>query len=807
MTNTMDYEQLGLFYLGRRYDPKTRQTAADPVLYDSSDLLTHAVCIGMTGSGKTGLGISLIEEAAIDGLPVLAIDPKGDLANLMLTFPGLTAAEFAPWVNPDEARAQQLTVDAFAAKEAERWAKGLAAWNEDGARIARLKAAAEVAIYTPGSRAGLPLSILETFQAPPRSILDEPELLAARVQSVATSVLALAGVTGDATTSREHVLVSTLLQDAWRNGRSLDLASLIGQVQTPPIGKIGVLELESFYPAAERFALAMKLNNVLAAPGFAAWMEGQPLDVGKLLYTPAGKPRVAVISIAHLGDTERMFFVALLLEQVLAWVRSQRGTTSLRAVFYMDELFGFLPPTANPPSKVPLLMLLKQARAFGLGCVLATQNPVDLDYKALSNAGTWFLGRLQTERDKARVLDGLEGVAASSGQGFDRQGLDSLLSGLEKRVFLVHNVHDDAPVLLQSRWALSYLRGPMGRDEIRALTDPLRAAAAGPATAVPASAGAPAASAPTATAAVAAAPAAIAASRPILPPDVPQYFAPGSGDTWVPMLVGAARVSYSDSKLKLDETNDVVMFTPLTDGPVACDWEHAEPADFGIGALETSPTGGGSFGPLPAAASKAKSYAGWTKDFSSWAARSQSVELFKSSRTGLVSHPGESEAAFRIRAGHDAREARDAAIAELRAKYAPKVAALEERIRKAGLTIQKEQEQASASKLSTAMSVGASVLGMFLGRKSLSATNVGRVATAARGVSRIGQESQDVERARANEAAIVEQKRQLEETIEQEVQSLQQEYGGDGDTFERVVVKPKRGGVQVQLVALVWRPE
>ena len=821
----MNYEQLGLFYLGRRYDAAARTRTADPVLYDSSDLLTHAVCIGMTGSGKTGLGIALIEEAAIDGLPVLAVDPKGDLANLMLTFPGLSAQEFAPWVNPDEARAQGLTPEAFAAREADRWKAGLAEWDEDGARIARLKAAAEVAVYTPGSRAGLPLSILETFNVPPRAIVDEPELLAERVQSVATSVLALAGVTGDATTSREHVLVSTLLQEAWRQGRNLDLATLIGQVQAPPVAKIGVLELESFYPASERFALAMRLNNVLAAPGFATWLEGEPLDIARLLYTPAGKPRIAVVSIAHLGDTERMFFVALLLEQLLAWVRAQRGTTSLRAMFYMDELFGFLPPTANPPSKVPLLTLLKQARAFGLGCVLATQNPVDLDYKALGNAGTWFLGRLQTERDKARVLDGLEGVAAGAGQGFDRAGLDALLSGLEKRVFLLHNVHEKAPVLLQSRWALSYLRGPMGRDEIRALMDPQRATtAATGATAATTPSFMPAAGVTTTTAtaaatgAVAAAPTAspaspaaatpvAPASRPILPPDVPQYFAPGHGDTWVPMLVGAARLRYTDTKLKLDETSDIVVWTPLTEGPVAADWERAEPAEFGIDALSQQPPASGAFAPLPAAASKPKSYAAWTKEFSAWASSAQSVELFRSSLTGLTSHPGETDAAFRVRASHAAREARDGAIAALRKKYAPKLAALDERIRKAGAAISKEEAQASESKLTAAVSVGASVLGALFGRKVVSATNAGRVASAARGVSRIGRESQDVERARANEAALVDQKAQLESELETDLQTLQHQWAAEGETFERVVVKPKRGGVQVQLVALVWRPE
>ena len=362
-------------------------------------------------------------------------------------------------------------------------------------------------------------------------------------------------------------------------------------MQSPPVAKVGVLDLESFFPATDRFALAMRLNNVLAAPGFAAWLEGAPLDVGRLLFTPQGKPRVAVVSIAHLGDAERMFFVALLLEQVLAWVRGQRGTTSLRAVLYMDELFGFLPPTANPPSKVPLLTLLKQARAYGLGCVLATQNPVDLDYKALSNAGTWFLGRLQTERDKARVLDGLEGVASGSGQGFDRAALDRLLSSLDKRVFLLHNVHEREPLLFQTRWAMSYLRGPMGRDEIRALMDPVRAQVTGAGSAT-------AAGRRPGTGAATAAPAAAAVEAPVRSSPVPAAAARGRScrptcrSTSRPApgsVVGADAGRRRPRHLqrrqaRLDETSDIVVWTPLTDGPVPADWEHAEPADFAVDA-------------------------------------------------------------------------------------------------------------------------------------------------------------------------------------------------------------------------------
>ena len=423
----------------------------------------------MTGSGKTGLCIALLEEAAIDGVPAIVIDPKGDLANLMLTFPELRGADFLPWVNEEEARRKGVEPAAYAEAQAALWKKGLAEWGQDGERIRRLREAAEFAIYTPGSSAGIPLSILKSFQAPEKVVLEDGDLRRERVATTATSLLALVGVDADPVQSREHILLSTILDTAWRQGQDLDLAGVIQQIQNPPVQRVGVFDLESFFPSKERFGLAMTLNNLLASPGFSAWLEGEPLDIGRLLWTPAGKPRVAIVSIAHLSDAERMFFVSLLLTQVLGWMRTQSGTTSLRALLYMDEIFGFFPPVANPPSKQPLLTLLKQARAYGLGVVLATQNPVDLDYKGLGNTGTWLLGRLQTERDKQRVLEGLEGAAG--GARFDRAAMERTLAGLGNRVFLMHNVHEDAPVVFESRWAMSYLRGPLTRVQIKQLMD------------------------------------------------------------------------------------------------------------------------------------------------------------------------------------------------------------------------------------------------------------------------------------------------------------------------------------------------
>ena len=469
--NTQDFERLGVFYLGRPYDLPAKRANPGWLLYDSKDLVTHAVCVGMTGSGKTGLCLSLLEEAAIDNIPAIIIDPKGDLGNLLLTFPSLKGEDFLPWINEDDARKKGQSPAEYASGQADLWKNGLAAWGQDGARIQRLKESAEAMIYTPGSNAGLPVSILKSFAAPEEDVRNDTELLRERISTTVTGLLGLLGVDADPIQSREHILLSTILGHAWRQGSDLDLAAVIQGIQSPPVAKIGVMDVEAFFPSKDRFALAMKLNNLLAAPGFQAWLEGAPLDIQQLLHTASGKPRLAIFSIAHLSDAERMFFVTLLLSQMVGWMRAQSGTTSLRALLYMDEIFGYFPPVANPPSKLPLLTLLKQARAFGLGVVLATQNPVDLDYKGLANTGTWFIGRLQTERDKARVLEGLEGASSSAGKKFDKGRMEQTLAGLGNRIFLMNNVHEDEPVVFETRWCLSYLRGPLTRSQIKLLMD------------------------------------------------------------------------------------------------------------------------------------------------------------------------------------------------------------------------------------------------------------------------------------------------------------------------------------------------
>lgn len=805
---SMEYEKLGAFYLGQEYDLAANRRGDGLVLYDSRDLLTHAVCVGMTGSGKTGLCVGLIEEAAIDGIPAILIDPKGDLPNLLLTFPELRAEDFRPWINEDDARRKGQTPDEFAAAQAALWAKGLGAWGQDGGRIGRLKAAADFAIYTPGSSAGLPVSILKSFAAPSIEVLEDRDVFRERITTAAASLLGLVGIAADPLKSREHILLSTLLETAWRAGRDMDLGQLVRDVQQPPIARIGVMELEAFYPAPERFGLAMQLNNLLASPGFAAWTEGEPLDIAALLYTPAGKPRVSIFSIAHLSDSERMFFVALLLSQVLSWTRTQSGTTSLRALVYMDEIAGYCPPVANPPSKPPLLLLMKQARAFGVGVVLATQNPVDLDYKGLSNAGTWFIGRLQTERDKARVLEGLEGAAAAAAAGFDRESADRALSGLASRVFLMNNVHDDGPTIFETRWVLSYLRGPLTRSQIKTLMDPRKtAAAANPVIS--------AANAPLTHVAAAAPPASRlpAAARPVLPHDVPQFFVPirtprppGAALAYQPMIFGCASIYYSEPKQGLDVDAPACFLAPIGAGPVPVDWEQAVESDYSEKDLEAHAAGDAAFDPLPAEVTRPRAYDAFRRDFAALLYRRAKLELLRSDELEVSSRPGESERDFRARLGLLARERRDAAVEKLRARYSPKLATLAERLRRAEQARQVQEAQARESKYSTAISFGSAVLGALFGRKKLSAGTLGRGATVARGIGRSQRESADVARAAENIDAVRKQLADLEAQLNAEAAALSGRLDAATETLTPISLKPKKTNIKVKAVALVWTP-
>ncbi len=788
-----DIEGLGVFYLGRRVDPDSGKPGREPLLLDARRLTTHAVCVGMTGSGKTGLLVSLIEEAAIDDIPAIVIDPKGDLANILLTFPDLRPADFRPWLEEDAAKRDGLTLDELAEKTAKKWADGLAASGQSGERIARLRERVDMTVYTPGSSAGRPLAMLGSLEAPAKAILDDPEARRERIESLVSGILAMAGIDAEPGRSREHLLVSAIVDALWKSGQEVDFGTLVRAIPAPPIERVGFLELENFFPAADRFQLAGKLNTVAAAPGFDAWLHGEPLDVGRLLWTPAGKPRVSVISIAHLNDAQRMAFVTLLAGQAVSWMRSQAGTSSLKALFIMDEVFGYLPPTANPPSKTPLLTLLKQARAFGLGIVLATQNPVDLDYKALSNAGTWFLGRLQTARDKARVLDGLEGAASSSGAGFDRARVDRLLAGLEQRMFLLHSVHDDDETVFQTRWTMSYLRGPLLREEIKRLQG-----------AVPEPAGSVARVNPFAAGGSGAGP------RPLLPPGVREVFlspdgpVPAGGLLYKPAILGRARVRFTHTKARIDCDREVFCLAPAGEQLGESAWEGGR--QFAeVPEVETAPLAGG-FAGLPPALSAAKAYASLGTSLKNHLARTAKLTVFTAPSIDAVSRPDETEGEFRVRIAQQVREWRDKEIDRISDKSAAKLASLNDRIARARQKVEKQKAEAKNKSMQTYVSIGTAVLSAILGRKVASSTTVGRAATSMRSASRATRHQADVVHAEESLSDLEEKLATLEGEVGEDLEKVRLEANPDRLVLESIEIAPKKTEISVDDVVLAWVP-
>lgn len=784
-----DYEKLGAFYLGKVVEAQTGQVTDELLLYDSRDLTTHAVIIGMTGSGKTGLGLTLLEEAAMDGIPVLAVDPKGDLSNLLLTFPELQPVDFRPWIDESEAQREGVAADDLAARKAADWQKGLADWGQSGERIRTLREKVDLAIYTPGGSAGLPISVLKGFNAPPPEVMDDADALREQVQGTVSGLLGLLGIDADPLKSREHILLSNLLMHAWGAGQSLDMAGLIAGIQKPPFTQIGVMNVESFFPEKDRFELAMTLNNLLASPGFQAWTKGEPLDVGRFLFTPEGKPRVSIMSIAHLGDAERQFFVSLLLNATLGWMRTQSGTGSLRALLYMDEVAGYFPPNGNPPTKPPMMTLLKQARAFGLGITLATQNPVDLDYKGLSNTGTWMIGRLQTENDKARILEALQGAMAGQNP-MTREQLDRLLSGLGKRVFLMHNVHEQAPVLFTTRWTMSYLAGPVTGSGIKRLmvqgpAEGERQKAEGQSVPLPSAIGLqPSAS-----------------GKPMIPPGITEVFLPTSAPdvTYHPQLLAVTQVHYSSVKQRVDVNGTLPLAVDVSDGPIAVNWEEATELRVNPAGLEQQPAEGAGFAAVPAPLLNAKNYPKWSKEAARYVAASKPLTLWQDPSSGVLSSPGETQGDFRARASLAGREARDAKVEALRAKYAPKLQTLQERLQKAQIKVGQQQAQAQQAQLQTAMNVGAGILGALFGggRKG---TAINRSVT---GVGKAMREGQDVQAAMAEADSVQQQLLALQTQVQQEIDTLTL---GAGAELTQVDIKAKQANVSVPLIALAWLP-
>lgn len=799
-----DFEKLGVFYLGKEYDLEEKRLKDELILYKSKDLTTHAVIIGMTGSGKTGLGIGIIEEAAIDNIPVIAIDPKGDLGNLALTFPQLRGEDFLPWVNVHEAANKGLSAEEYANNQAELWRKGLSEWGQDEKRIERLRNAADVRIYTPGGSAGLGVSLLRSFNAPSREIINDKDAYRDRVDITTNSLLSLLGFNADPFTSREYILISNIFEHTWSKGQNLDLPELISAIQKPPMDKIGVMDVDSFYPSKDRFSLAMMLNSLLASPGFKAWLEGDPMDINRFMYDKDGRPTVSIFSITHLSDSERMFFVTMLLNEVLSWVRSQPGTGSLRAILYMDELFGYLPPIANPPSKAPLLTLLKQARAYGLGLVLSTQNPGDLDYKALSNAGTWFIGRLQTERDKERVLAGLEGAAAAG--KFDRARTERILAGLGQRIFYLHSVHNDEPVIFSTRWVLSYLSGPLTRDQISSLTsaETVTEKVQTPYDNIPQKQDIDTLNDNRTESSK--------STPPVLPPQIKQVYLPATGMdprniVYVPSVIGAADVLYSNAKLGVSVSKNYTLLAPLHDGPIPLDWSEAEQIEINLRDLDSGPVEGAHYANFPDAASNARSYEDWKKLLNQFIRTNLSLKLLFSPALKTLSEPGEDERDFRIRLQHLAHERRDDAMEEIRKKYSSKLDQLEERHRRAKQAVEQKNAMAAQRKVEAAVSAGTALLGALLGRKTISATSVSRIGTAVRSTSRAFKSGQEISGAVETLQSIEAQIQELQLELEQQLEKISANYNMLEEKLESVEIRAISGNITVHFMGLAWVPE
>jgi hypothetical protein len=795
MQKSYPYEKLGLMYLGREIDMDTGDSSALPLLYKNKDLTTHGVIIGMTGSGKTGLGMAIIEEAIMDDVPSIIIDPKGDMGNLLLTFPGCTPEEFLPWIDPAEAARKEMSPEQYAARTADSWREGLASWGQDVERIAALREKTDMTLYTPGSSAGVGVSVLSGFSAPPPELLQDTDTINSLVNTTATSLLALVDIDGDPLQSREHILLSSLFLHFWRQGEDLTMEALVGHIVNPPFDKVGVLGLNTFYPQSQRMGLAMALNNILASPAFKSWTEGVPLDIGRILYSDTGKPQTAIFSIAHLSETERMFFVTMLLNRFVGWMRRQQGAATLKAMIYMDEIFGYFPPTSNPPSKKPMLLLLKQARAYGVGVILATQNPVDLDYKGLSNIGTWFVGRLQTSQDQQRVLDGI--VGASDGR-LDTTRVRKMLSNMKGRQFLLNSAHLDSPLLFETRWVLSYLKGPISKDDIKRLMD----AGQGLSSRLT-----PVAKSRTATTAPDAG-GGEPGLAPLLPGSIEQlYFLQNVVQelpVFQPWLAAEASVRFYNTKRNIDTVNRIQLRLYLSEGFVRPAWEEAEETPYRLDSCMVESPSGGSYYPLPAQISSTRDLRNLGRTFADYLYNSQKLELYRIKGGGLESGPGESLADFKVRVNGYLKEQKTGVIEKIMAGYQADRSRLEQKLGRALDRLDKEKVDVKTKTTDSLISIGVAVVGAFLGRKTFSASSVGRAATGIRSVGRVAKEKSDVLRMEEEVSRIQAEIDKLEQEMESEIVRAGDSFVADDYELETFAIKPRRADIFDVRTVLLW---
>jgi len=732
------YEKLGLFYLGKDVNKNSMEATDALTLLKNKNFTTHATIIGMTGSGKTGLGIGIIEEAALDNIPSIVIDPKGDMSNLCLVDSTFSAKTFEPWVE-DEAKAKEQDISNYAQKIANMWKEGIESWEQNSQRAAKLQAVPKT-IYTPGSSAGVAINIMSSLDVPPSEIMEESDTFASYLKSTTTSLLSLIGITADPLDSKEYILLAQIITNSWMTKENLSIEILIGKIINPSFENIGVLPLDDFYPQDARFKLATKFNSLLASPSFSLWLQGDNLDIQKLLYDEKGKAKIAIFSIAHLNDDERMFFVTLLLNKYIAWMRRQSGTSALKTLLYMDEIYGFFPPSKNPPSKEPMLLLLKQARAFGVGVVLSTQNPVDLDYKGLSNIGTWFIGRLQTTQDIKRVIDGLGGKIGSS---FDKSEIKTILANLQKRTFFLKSAHLEDIRLFSTRWVLSYLKGPLKRDEIATLMHSQKEMQN------------------------------ITTKRTEKPNNknsdfrsyqnidstIAQYFEPDATQTnlFTATLGASVSVHFYNQRKGIDQEREHVLSLPLDPNQQNINWEDGHISDENFENYPHKAPMQAKFKPLPDVVLNDKGLKRAIRELKEMLYKEQHLELMRCKSPKLESKVDESLSDFTVRLKDILDDKKEDEIEKLQTRYGKKEKTLLVRLSRAKERVEKESSDSTSSMIEA----GIAVLGALFGRTS--PTKIGRAVSKG---SKILKERGDMSRAQERMADLEDELEALEYELE-----------------------------------------
>ncbi len=761
-------------YLGTEIEGKGRVTL------DMDHLTTHAVCVGMTGSGKTGLGIVALEELARRGVSLLVIDLKGDMVDLLLNFPSFAGEDFAPWLPPDAL--EDGHASEVASKQADFWRQGLEGSGLGPDDLRAVRDGVQWQLLTPGAGSAAPLDILPALGVPDGWDPDnDPDGATDRVNGITSALLSLVGRGGDPLTDRDHVLTATVILDCWRRGRSLDLAGLLASLVDPPMDSLGALSLESFYSRDDRMKLVMALNTLLASPAFAAWTEGLPMDMDELL-GDAASPRASIISIAHLDERQRHFVIALLTSELVAWMRRQPASSGLRALFYMDEVQGIVPPyPKNPPTKGPLLTLFKQGRAYGVGAWLATQNPVDLDYKALGNAGVKLVGRLITDRDRERALEGL-GMSRLP----DGRNADDIVAALGKRQFLLTDVRAKQGVrTLGSRWAMSYLRGPVTLSEMGPLLEGQTSGiAAGAAAETPTMADS-------------------ARQAPPLASAVSVAYAKDGSGTASPSVLIRNRFSVERTPLGLyRELEERWQFPIGDDGDIK--WNEGEnPSE--MPALVEEPPEGLRF-PAAAPGRMSSELDKAVGSFTSWRAR-RPLMLQVNQVLKMVADEEETRDQFFERCLAVADRADDTSQDRVRKRFEGRMKTLKKRLARERDELGRDQTQLSSRKAEEKMGMVEGLFSVLLGSRSISSASrkaAAKVKTAA-GKRRMRQTA---------EAAVIESENEIER-LEAELESLADELQDEIDRIaaesaekaaqiEEKAVKAKKTDIEVLQLILVW---